>query len=89
MVRRVDNCVKAGFEPEGEEIQEKNGLYANIHAKRKRGGKMRDKKVGKIIAMSKKNLKTSNNYCKERRRKYQRKETRDPVDSSEKRGQGH
>ena len=41
--KTVDNCVKAGFEPEGEEIQEKNGLYANIHAKRKRGGKMRDK----------------------------------------------
>lgn len=35
--KTVDNCVKAGFEPEGEEIQEKNGLYANIHAKRKRG----------------------------------------------------
>ena len=35
--KEVNNCVKAGFEPEGDEIQEKNGLYANIHAKKKRG----------------------------------------------------
>lgn len=35
--KRVDDCVKAGYEPEGDEIQEKNGLYANIHAKKKRG----------------------------------------------------
>ena len=35
--KEVNNCVKAGFEPEGEELEEKNGLYANIHAKRKRG----------------------------------------------------
>ena len=43
--KTVDNCVKAGDEVthEGEELEEKNGLYANIHAKRKRGGKMRDK----------------------------------------------
>ena len=42
----VPNCVKAGDEitHEGEELEEaKRGLYANIHAKRKRGGKMRDK----------------------------------------------
>jgi len=41
----VPNCVKAGDEVthEGEELDEKRGLYANIHAKRKRGGKMRDK----------------------------------------------
>jgi len=43
--KTVPNCVKAGDEVthEGEELEEKNGLYANIHAKRKRGGKMRDK----------------------------------------------
>ena len=37
--KTVDNCVKAGDEVthEGEELEEKNGLYANIHAKRKRG----------------------------------------------------
>ena len=36
----VPNCVKE----EEENIEEaKKGLYANIHAKRKRGGKMRDK----------------------------------------------
>jgi len=36
--KTVDNCVKAGYEADGEEdLQEKNGLYANIHAKRKRG----------------------------------------------------
>lgn len=35
--KTVDNCVKAGYEPEGDTIQEKNGLYANIHAKKKRG----------------------------------------------------
>lgn len=35
--KEVNNCVKAGFEPEGEELEEKKGLYANIHAKRKRG----------------------------------------------------
>lgn len=35
--KEVNNCVKAGFEPEGEDLEEKNGLYANIHAKRKRG----------------------------------------------------
>ena len=28
---------------EGEEVEEGAGLYANIHAKRKRGGKMRKK----------------------------------------------
>jgi len=37
--KSVPNCVKE----EEEELEEKNGLYANIHAKRKRGGKMRDK----------------------------------------------
>ena len=36
--RKVPNCVK-----EDEQIDEKMGLYANIHAKRKRGGKMRKK----------------------------------------------
>ena len=36
--RKVPNCVK-----EDEQIDEKMGLYANIHAKRKRGGKMRSK----------------------------------------------
>lgn len=36
--KEVNNCVKAGYEPEGDTIEEKNGLYANIHAKRKRGG---------------------------------------------------
>ena len=44
--KTVPNCVKAGDEVthEGEELEEaKKGLYANIHAKRKRGGKMRDK----------------------------------------------
>ena len=44
--KTVPNCVKAGDEVthEGEELEEaKRGLYANIHAKRKRGGKMRDK----------------------------------------------
>ena len=43
--KTVPNCVKAGDEitHEGEELEEKKGLYANIHAKRKRGGKMRDK----------------------------------------------
>ena len=43
--KTVPNCVKAGDEVthEGEELDEKRGLYANIHAKRKRGGKMRDK----------------------------------------------
>jgi hypothetical protein len=38
--KTVDNCVKAGDEVthEGEELEEaKKGLYANIHAKRKRG----------------------------------------------------
>jgi len=37
--KTVDNCVKAGDEitHEGEELEEKKGLYANIHAKRKRG----------------------------------------------------
>jgi len=36
--KTVDNCVKAGYEMDGEqELDEKNGLYANIHAKRKRG----------------------------------------------------
>lgn len=35
--KTVDNCVKAGYEPEGDTIEEKNGLYANIHAKKKRG----------------------------------------------------
>jgi len=35
----VPNCVKAGDEVthDGEELSEKKGLYANIHAKRKRG----------------------------------------------------
>ena len=40
VVRLVPNCVKAGDEVthEGEELEEaKRGLYANIHAKRKRG----------------------------------------------------
>ena len=44
--KTVPNCVKAGDEVthEGEELEEaKKGLYANIHAKRKRGEKMRDK----------------------------------------------
>ena len=44
--KTVPNCVKAGDEVthEGEELEEaERGLYANIHAKRKRGGKMRDK----------------------------------------------
>ena len=43
--KEVNNCVKAGDEVthDGEELEEKNGLYANIHAKRKRGGSMRDK----------------------------------------------
>ena len=36
--KEVPNCVK-----EEETIEEKKGLYANIHAKRKRGEKMRDK----------------------------------------------
>lgn len=37
--KTVDNCVKAGDEVshDGEELAEKKGLYANIHAKRKRG----------------------------------------------------
>ena len=37
--KTVDNCVKAGDEVshDGEELAEKNGLYANIHAKKKRG----------------------------------------------------
>ena len=37
--KTVPNCVKAGDEVthEGEELEEKKGLYANIHAKRKRG----------------------------------------------------
>ncbi|AHB80570.1 hypothetical protein S-MbCM7_156 [Synechococcus phage ACG-2014h] len=37
--KEVPNCVKAGDEitHEGEELEEKKGLYANIHAKRKRG----------------------------------------------------
>jgi len=36
--KEVNNCVKAGYEMDGEqELDEKNGLYANIHAKRKRG----------------------------------------------------
>lgn len=35
--KEVNDCVKAGYEPEGDVIQEKNGLYANIHAKKKRG----------------------------------------------------
>ena len=36
--KTVDNCVKAGYEMDGEqELDEKNGLYANIHAKRRRG----------------------------------------------------
>ena len=39
--KTVDNCVKAGDEVshDGEELAEKKGLYANIHAKRKRGEK--------------------------------------------------
>jgi len=36
--KEVNNCVKAGYEMDGEqELDEKNGLYANIHAKRRRG----------------------------------------------------
>ena len=37
--KTVDNCVKAGDEVshDGDELAEKKGLYANIHAKRKRG----------------------------------------------------
>lgn len=35
--KEVNNCVKSGYEPEGDTIEEKNGLYANIHAKKKRG----------------------------------------------------
>ena len=63
--KRVDNCVKAGFEPEGEEIQEKKldpvgkedkdiGNDGD-HDKSDKYLLARRKKVGKIIAMSKKN----------------------------------
>ena len=62
--KRVDNCVKAGFEPEGEEIQEKKldpvGKEDKDidndgdHDKSDKYLLARRKKVGKIIAMSKK-----------------------------------
>jgi hypothetical protein len=62
--KRVDNCVKAGFEPEGEEIKEKKldpvGKEDKDidndgdHDKSDKYLLARRKKVGKIIAMSKK-----------------------------------
>ena len=62
--KTVDNCVKAGFEPEGEEIQEKKldpvGKEDKDidndgdHDKSDKYLLARRKKVGKIIAMSKK-----------------------------------
>ena len=62
--KRVDNCVKAGFDPEGEEIQEKKldpvGKEDKDidndgdHDKSDKYLLARRKKVGKIIAMSKK-----------------------------------
>ena len=62
--KRVDNCVKAGFEPEGEEIQEKKldpvGKEDKDidndgdHDKSDKYLLARRKKVGKILAMKKK-----------------------------------
>ena len=62
--KRVDNCVKAGFEPEGEEIKEKKldpvGKEDKDidndgdHDKSDKYLLARRKKVSKIIGMSKK-----------------------------------
>jgi hypothetical protein len=80
--KTVDNCVKAGFEPEGEEIQEKNGLYANIHAKRKRGGKMRDK--GDEGAPTDKAFKDSAKTAKKEEVEYTTEKKLDPVGKEDK-----
>ena len=80
--KTVDNCVKAGFEPEGEEIQEKNGLYANIHAKRKRGGKMRDK--GDEGAPTDKAFRDSAKTAKKEEVEYTTEKKLDPVGKEDK-----
>jgi len=82
--KEVPNCVKAGDEVthEGEELEEKNGLYANIHAKRKRGGKMRDK--GDAGAPTDKAFRDSAKTAKKEEVELTEKKKLDPVGSEDK-----
>jgi hypothetical protein len=66
--KEVPNCVK-----EEEELEEKNGLYANIHAKKKSGEKMRSKgdkgaPTDKAFADSEKTAKEEVEYVEEKKK---------------------
>ena len=68
--KTVPNCVKAGDEVthEGEELEEaKRGLYANIHAKRKRGGKHLQRQGRRRCYPTDKAFRRFCKDCKERR----------------------
>ena len=82
--KTVPNCVKAGDEVthEGEELEEKRGLYANIHAKRKRGEKMRDK--GDKGAPTDKAFRDSEKTAKKEEFELTEKKKLDPVGKEDK-----